>query len=124
MNTIVAPGWYTAALAFRVTGPVLSEWGGGVGVARGVGMGFFIGVAVFTTTVAGVVELAELLVLYGPQPVSNVRTTKTLRGISRRHIRFILNLLVIPKTPGHLQEVPGKLACKYGQLIPHTIKDV
>ena len=67
-----------------------------MGVARGVGMGFFTGVAVFTTAVVGVVELAELLVLYGPQPASNVRTTQTLRGTSRRYIRFIETPFWIP----------------------------
>ena len=116
MNTIVAPGWYTAALAFRVTGPVLSEWGGGVGVARGVGMGFFIGVAVFTTTVAGVVEPIELLVLYGPQPASNTTATMALRGIKRRYIGFIQDLLVISITLEHLLEVPGKPVCNMGNL--------
>jgi len=124
MNTIVSPGWYTDALTFKVTGPVLSECGGLVGVARGVGMGFFTGVEDFTTAVGGVVELAELLVLYGPQPASNARATMALRGISRRYIDFIPDLLVISITPEHLQEVPGKLMCKYGRLIPHAIEDV
>jgi len=115
VNTIVSPGWYTDAFAFKVTGPVLSERGWGVGVARGVGICLILlGVEDFTTAVVGVVELVELLVLYGPQPASNARATMALRGISRRYIGFIPDLLVISITPEHLQEVPGKLMCKYG----------
>ena len=95
-----------------------------MGVASGVGMGLFTGVEDFTTAVGGVVEVAELLVLYGPQPARNARATMALRGTSRRHIRFILDPLVMSITPEHSQEVPGKLACKYGQHILHTIEDV
>ncbi len=117
INTIVAPGWYTDALAFKVTGPVLSECGSGVGVARGVGISLILpGVEDFTTAVGGVVELAELLVVYGPQPASNARATMALRGKSRRYIGFIPDLLVMSITPEHSQEVPGKLVCKYGNL--------
>lgn len=95
-----------------------------MGVGRGVGMGLFTGVEDFTTAVGGVVEVAELLVLYGPQPASTVRATMALRGISRRYISFIQDLLVMSITPEHLWEVLGKPACKYGRLIPHTIEDV
>jgi len=93
---IVSPGWYVDALALKVTVPVLGELGGAVGVAFGVGMGLVVltgeGMAV-----DGVVETVGLLVSYGPQLASNVRTAKALREISRRHIRFILDLLVTIK---------------------------
>lgn len=95
-----------------------------MGVARGVGMGFFMEVEDGTTVVGGVVEPAELLVLYGPQPASNIRATMTPRGISRRYTGFILDLLVISIAPEHFQEVQDILVCKYGQLVPHTIEDV
>jgi len=96
INMIVSPGWYVDALALKVTGPVLGELGGAVGVAFGVGMGLVVltgeGMAV-----DGVVETVGLLVSYGPQLASNVRTVKKLREISRRPIRFILDLLVTIK---------------------------
>jgi hypothetical protein len=53
------------------------------------------GVEDLATAVGGVVELAELLVLYGPQPARNARATMALRGISRRYIGFIPDLIVI-----------------------------
>jgi len=95
MNTIVSPGWYTDALACKVTGPILTERGGVVGVASGVGRGLILtGVEGLATAVGGVVVLVELLVVYGPQPASNVRAATAPRVTSNRYIRFITDLLV------------------------------